>query len=396
VFSPLPIKVFVDAHLFDQEFQGSRTFLKEIYTRLAARSDVQLFLAAFDPDNLRREFNNDNRILYLQYSSRSRWKRLLFDIPMMIRRNKIDVAHFQYIIPPLRKYCSYLVTIHDVIFEEHPADYNYPYRITRRKLYRTAAQNADILTTVSSFSKRSIEKYLDIPEGKTDIIPNAVGDRFFVPFDKKTAREKILKKYGIDKYILYVSRFEPRKNQVQLLEAYLSLELYKEGIQLVLVGHPTLPIPAFQQLLDRLSSSQRPFIRILHEVNDEELLLFYQAAQLFVYPSKAEGFGIPPLEAAALKIPVICSNDTAMSEYTFFDKNLIDIQNSENLKLRIRDILENPIPADELEKIAEKVKELYSWDRSAERLYNLIKSVKPFSFLNKQNHHDQLRMAGEQ
>jgi len=396
VLSPAPIKIFVDAHLFDQEFQGSRTFLKEIYTRLAARSDIQLFLASFDPDNLRREFNNDNRIFYLQYSSRSRWKRLLFDIPTMIRRNKIDLAHFQYIIPPFRKYCSYLVTIHDVIFEDQPADFNYLYRVTKRKLYRTAAQNADILTTVSPFSKRSIEKHLAIPEGKTDIIPNAVSDRFFVPFDKKAAREKILKKYGVDKFILYVSRFEPRKNQVQLLEAYLSLELYKEGIQLVLAGHPTLPIPAFQQMLDLLPSSQRQFIQVLHEVNDEELLLLYQAAHLFVYPSKAEGFGIPPLEAAALKIPVICSNDTAMSEYTFFGKNLINIKNSENLKLRIRYLLNNPVPAAELEKAAEKVKELYSWDRSAARLYNLIKTIKPFSSPTKLNHHDQLRMAGEQ
>jgi glycosyltransferase involved in cell wall biosynthesis len=91
-----------------------------------------------------------------------------------------------------------------------------------------------------------------------------------------------------------------------------------------------------------------------------------------VYLSKAEGFGLPPLEAAALKVPVICSNTTAMSDYSFFENNHIDPEDTNALKERMSQIISSSPAEPKLEAISEKLKKEYSWEASAEKLYGLI------------------------
>ena len=90
-----------------------------------------------------------------------------------------------------------------------------------------------------------------------------------------------------------------------------------KGFILSLIGHKSIAVPELDDMIDKLPGNIKQFICIIHETSDEDLLAFYAAATLFIYPSKAEGFGIPPLEAAALKTPVICSNTSGMSDFSF-------------------------------------------------------------------------------
>jgi len=368
------ITVFADAHVFDTEFQGTRTFVKGIYSALARNENLKLFLAAYDVDNLQRNFPDGN-ISFIRYRTGSALFRLGYDIPWIIRRHKIQYAHFQYICPVIKN-CRFIVTTHDVIFNEYPQEFSKDYRIKKNLLYKMSAKKADILTTVSNYSRESIEKYLDIDRERVEVVPNGVNEIFFQRYDKKLAQQHVTAKYAIGKFILYVSRFEPRKNHLFLLKLYTDLKLYERGYYLVLLGSKTISIAEFDEFLVELPIYVRKFIFIRSDIDEADLLLFYQATEVFIYPSKAEGFGIPPLEAAALRIPVICSNSSALADFQFFGENHVDPLNYERVKHRLLGMLDHPPEEESLEKISAIIKSRYTWDASAKRLFDLIERDK--------------------
>jgi glycosyltransferase involved in cell wall biosynthesis len=152
----------------------------------------------------------------------------------------------------------------------------------------------------------------------------------------------------------------------------LELELYRQGYQLVLLGHESIPAREFDEILNGLPPGIRNFVFITNDIDDEDLLAIYQATTLFVYPSKAEGFGIPPLEAAALKIPVLCSNTSAMKDFAFFGDNHFDPYDYGQFKQKLKNILEHPPSTAFLRRVAEIIRQEYSWQQSAEKLFGLL------------------------
>jgi len=365
------LKLFIDAHVFDGPYQGSRTFIEGIYNYLAKKKDLELFIAAHDVGNLKKYFPSSENVHFIRYKTRSRFIRLLLEIPSLIRKNKIDWAHFQYI-APIMKNCKFIVSIHDMIFRDLPGEYSLSYRFSKTMLYKISALRADILTTVSAYSEVTIKKHLSIKEKIIHIIPNGISKIFFRNYDKAKAAEFIKQKYGCINYILYVSRIEPRKNHVFLLKAYIELELYKKGIMLVLLGHHAMDVPQFDRLLAKQTEEIRKNIFMKADVANEALLQFYRAAVVVVYPSKAEGFGIPPLEAAALKVPVICSNSSAMSEFEFFDENHVDPLNYNEFRERLKITTQSRVDDEKLSEISNIIREKYSWTHSSEKLYHVI------------------------
>lgn len=260
-------------------------------------------------------------------------------------------------------------------------------------LYGMAANKADVITTVSNYSSRSIEKFLGVPPGKTTIVPNAVDDRYFQSYDKEKALGFVGTRYGLKKYILYVSRFEPRKNHVGLLRAFVDLKLYSKGYSLVLVGHRSLAVKGFDELLNSLTAEIRRSILVIDDLADSDLLELYRAATLFVYPSRAEGFGIPPLEAAALQIPVICSNASAMQDFSELGITLINTSDQQELNEAISQMLIKPPSADTLQKIADNIRSSFTWERSAETFYQHLLKEKTLPFNSKYVTNDKLPVS---
>ena len=367
------IRLFLDAHLFDESGQGSRTFIKEIYSVLSKKEDVYLYMGAYDTDNLKEYFPYAKNISFVKYRSTSGFMRLMYDIPSIIRKYQIHYAHFQYIVP-LFKNCRFIVTTHDLLFKEYPQEFPLLYRLVKSFLFKRGAKKANILTTVSEYSKRSIQKYFGIKAEHIHVIPNGVSNLFFADYDKDKAENYIKNKFGAKKIILLVSRLEPRKNHVLLLQAFLELKLFDRGYCLVLLGHESIKTAEFDIAMNQLPENSKPFIFMFNDINDTDLLEFYRAAEVFVYPSKAEGFGIPPLEAAAVKIPVLCSNTSAMSDFTFFNGYMFDPANYTVFKKKLYDMVSDLPNKTVLEKCATIIHQKYSWERSAETLYQLIRT----------------------
>jgi len=367
----LPVNLFVDAHTFDSEFQGSRTFIKEIYNRFPTDDNFKLFFAANNLENLRNEIKERSNVFYIQYKSRSSVKRLSVELPLLLRKLKIDYAHFQYITPPI-KVCKYIVTTHDVIFEDYPEEFSRFYRLEKHIPYKIAAKQADILTTVSKFSKQSIHRFLNIDLQKIHVIPNAVGDKYFLSYNKDEMKQYIFKKYNIANFVLVVSRIEPRKNHAVVLKAFKDLDLFKRGYHLVFIGTQSISDESIRNEMKTLTAKELAQYHHLENIDEEDLIRFYNAATLCIYPSKAEGFGIPPLESAALKIPTLCSNVSAMSDFSFFEDAHFNPKDQTLLENKILNVLNNKVPEESLAKISDAIKKKYSWCNSANLFFNLI------------------------
>ena len=371
------IKIFVDAHVFDKEFQGAQTFIRELYTRLLAdHPDLDIYFGANNTANISTIFPDLPKANILPYKKRNiGLLRLAFDIPALIKKHQFDFAHFQYIAPKNSPGCKYVVTMHDVLFNDFKQDFSYIYRISRNLLFGNSIKRAHIKTTVSAYSQQRICNYYNIPETDLHVIQNGVSYTLTnFHRSKKEAIEIVAQKFGIRNFILYTSRVEPRKNQLLLFNKYLKLELYKRGIALVFIGKDSIKIPALTQLIKGLSDDQKKLFYWIKQVDQPDLAAFYRACRLFVYPSKAEGFGIPPLEAAVCKAPVLCSSATAMQNFHFFEPYMFDPANEKDLERKLSLMIHSP-PSDSFTaKVAKHVQQQYNWEKSSNMFYNLIQS----------------------
>jgi len=357
------MKILIDAHVFDGKFQGSRTYLKGLYSEMIhLKKEWDFYFVAKNIETLKREFGEHHNVHFLPLKSTNKFSRLLIEFPKLIRKHQIDYSHFQYI-TPLLKVGKYVVTTHDILFEEERFKQFFPkkYRLINGLLFKRSAKQADILVTVSEYSKKKISELYKINLTTIVVTPNAVS--ISNPTFKKN--NYIQENYGCKKYLLYVSRIEPRKNHISILRAYKNLKLQDKGYQLVFIGSKDLPYLEYDQFIAENKELLSENLVTFSNIEFEELKHFYKESQLVVYPSFAEGFGIPPLEGAMFTKKVICSKATAMSEFNFFTY-FIDPNNQKEIEETIKKALKDT-NTEKLEEIRQTIEKKYTWRKSAEK-----------------------------
>lgn len=372
VIGRIIMKILVDAHCFDYKTtEGINTYLKGLYGELVKiATDIDFYFVAQSTDKVKKIFGTGDNIYYISLTSKNKIYRLLFEIPGIIKKYKIDAAHYQYT-SPLIKNCRNIVTLHDILFEDYPKMFPLSYRLIKGFLFKLSAKRADLLLTVSNYSSRQISKHYGIPLDKIVVTPNAVSEDFY--FINRDEAITFVKEHGFEKYILYVSRIEPRKNQMALLQAYNELQLWKNNYHLVFIGRKTLPTPDLDACYEKLPEKIKSFIHFYNQVPYSDLKLWYRAASLFVYPALAEGFGIPPIEAGAAGVPCVCSNRTAMGDFVFFGHNLVDPMDKENFKRKIMENLNRD--TDDLSVIQKQIISIYNWKSIANNFYSELKKT---------------------
>jgi glycosyltransferase involved in cell wall biosynthesis len=358
------MNILIDAHVFDEPHHGTRTYLKGLYSEMIQlMPEMGFFFAADDVDNLRAEFGTHANVFFLKFNQK-KYLRLLYEIPRMVKQHRIDYVHFQYISTPVKN-CKHIVTTHDILFKDFADLFPLKYRAVKNFLFKASARRADILLTVSEYSRDRIAYHYKIPHARIGLTPNGVSKYFA---GAATGANTIGEKYGLGKFILYTSRMEPRKNHLLLLRAYRELKLWTEGYHLVFIGMRSLSYPDFDAYLENFPPDGKSYVHHISNVDNEELRAFYKATDLFVYPSLAEGFGIPPLEAVFSGADTLCSNQTAMREFTFLGDDLFDPRNLDMLKAKMVAKLTAPSSPEKKAALQEQIAAHYSWTTAAKNL----------------------------
>ena len=210
-----------------------------------------------------------------------------------------------------------LVTIHDVFHLAHLSTLSLPQRGYATLAFRAAARFSEHIITVSEFSKTEIQRYLKVPDDRVSVIPNGVDHALFHPQTDEDQQRRVRKKYGLPpRWLLYVGNVKPHKNLITLIKAFAMLPESLSDRHLVIVGQREGFITGDTEL-GRTLQNDPPLARRVHFtgfVEQADLPELYRLAELFVFPSKYEGFGLPPLEALACGCPVVVSDRASLPE----------------------------------------------------------------------------------
>ena len=230
-----------------------------------------------------------------------------------LRQVEADVVHFTNGMLPLMSPVPTVVTIHDMSLRLYPR-YHPPRRvILNRPLVDLAARRADAIITPSESAKRDIVRFYDLDPDRVHVVYEAAAPSFR-RVDDAAALERVRRHYGLgERIILYVGTIEPRKNLPTLIDAFAARRRSGElSHQLVCVGPYGWLSRGIEEQITRTQAGDA--IKFTGYVPFEDLPALYSLAEMFVYPSMYEGFGLPVVEAMACGVPVITGRTAALSE----------------------------------------------------------------------------------
>lgn len=257
-----------------------------------------------------------------------------------------------------------IITLHDLIPYVLPETVDRPHLDYTIKNTPYIIEDASQIITVSHYSKTDIQKYFGVSDDKITVT-HLAADSIFRPLDRNNAKRVIFNKYGVDKsYLLYLGGFSRRKNIDRLIRAFKKVITEKEEvINLLILGEHSRSFETLWRLTEELELCD--YVKFLNFVPTADLPYFYNGAEIFIYPSLYEGFGLPPLEAMQCGIPVITSNVSSIPEIVGDACLLINPYSVENISDSIIMLLSD---MDKWQKYSlmgiEKAKE-YSWQETA-------------------------------
>ena len=304
----------------------------------------------------------------------SRCNKLLFNqkkLPFEINKEKADVYFFPAFPAPFFFFNKKAISaIHDVGCWDCPHENKKYMTLYFKIMYRKAVFGHKRVITVSEFSKNRISKILRKNPDEITVIYNGLSDCFANFNYDKSQDIKARESYSLpEKYILCLSTLEPRKNMRLLVEAFSELTKEKKiDTNLVLAGRKGW---LMDDLLSNLDEEIVKKIYFTGFIDDNLLPYVYRNAQVFVFPSVYEGFGIPPIEAMAMGVPVVSSDAASLPEvlgdtaFYFRNRDLEDLKKKIYYTLNLDDITKNKNYR--LELISK-----YSWKKEADRLLKLL------------------------
>ena len=248
--------------------------------------------------------------------------KLLFDylyVPFWCKKHNIDVLFSPKNVIPFLVNSKKVVTIHDLAYFMPEFNAYLPHdAIYMKCMIKNSCKRANVIIAVSENTKKDIVRILGVNEGKIKVIHSGVSNDFNIIKSKEILNE-VKTKYQLNKkFILFTGGITPRKNVVRLIEAFNHIS-DKVPHELVLTGARGWNNKKENELIE-----QNDKIKKLGFVSDEDMPILYNLADLFVYPSLYEGFGLPLLEAMACGCPVISSNSSSIPEVVGNAAKMVD------------------------------------------------------------------------
>ena len=323
----------LDLSCIDSSASGAKQRILSIYRSMIAKHhNVDFTLIYTDFPDIKKKFKFNN-VIFKQnpFNQTNLFTKILsvFFVYFYLTysKKKYDVIE-HFTLPFFRiKNCINVVTIHD--FRKIYFSKFFLTNLFFKIIYRIFLNSVDKIIVVSFSAKKELEKYFKY---KNIFVSYNVISNLFSKKIKKTQLLKIKKKYNLPrKFIITVGHLEKRKNFVSLIRAIRILNDNKNNINLIIIGQKSNETKQINYEISNLKLDSN--IKIFSNLTNYEVLCFYQLADIFVYPSLYEGFGIPMLESMATKLPIVLSNTKVFREitnnkYHYFDpKDPLSIAN---------------------------------------------------------------------
>ena len=301
-----------------------------------------------------------------------------FRMYMLLRERRVDLLHVPHSTLPLRVPCRYVVTVHDLADHLFPTENGFR-RTIGTYLTRRALARASRIIAVSRATRLDLTGFFGIPQAKIEVVHNAIDERFRrrCTFEEK---KLVLERYGVNyPFALYAGNVKRQKNLARMIEAFAVLKgklrqhpVYAD-LKLIVIGDELSKHADLRRTV--VKTRIQNDVRFLGFVPVEVLRVFYSAAEVFVFPSLYEGFGLPPLEAMAQGTPAVVSNVSSLPEVVGNAAMLVNPDNIFDIARGIERVLLDPEARRLLhERGLEQVRR-FSWDWSVERVLEIYQQA---------------------
>jgi glycosyltransferase involved in cell wall biosynthesis len=298
----------------------------------------------------------------------------LWAMSRAVLRQKTDVFFFPavYSYFPIFNRTKIIVTVHDMIADNNP---ELVFPDAKSKFFWKLKQNvavrqADLILTVSDYSKQQISDHFNLPNRRLRVI-NEAARPVFTLLPQTEAMSRALARYGLkarERFLLYVGGISPHKNLNTLIDAFHKIRAGELNIKLVLVGdYKDDPFfsayPSLKRQVEELNLEEK--VIFTGFVPDEDLAFLYNAATLLVFPSLEEGFGLPAIEAMSCGTPVAASDCSSLPEVLGAAGRFFDPRDAENMAQVIGAILSDPHAQNSMREIGLYRSEQFQWKKAA-------------------------------
>ena len=334
------LRIGLDAKRIVRNGTGLGSYGRTLVNDLAARQelDLRLYVPDLGRDDLRGQvperqnlhyclpnYSLTSHLLPLTSLRKSQWRSR--SIVSQLQDDRVDVFHGLSGELPVgirRAGIKTVVTIHDLIFLRHPEYYNWIDTKIYAWKFRQTLREADRIVAISECTKRDIMELGGVDDSKIDLIYQSCAPRFSAEADPQKA-EEVRQRYQLPaRYVLSVGSIEERKNTLLALKA---LHWLPGEVHLVLVGRSTGYLRRLVAYANKTNLASR--LHLLHGVPDDDLPAIYARADVFVYPSRYEGFGIPIIEAIRMGLPVVGCTGSCLEEAGGPDNLYVDADDAE-------------------------------------------------------------------
>jgi glycosyltransferase involved in cell wall biosynthesis len=364
------MRILIDAHMIGEQESGNERYLLNLIASLTELAPPAEFIVAASHPELVQKILLDRTRWRVEPVSAPAWRRLGFELPALVRRERVDLLHVTYA-APLWPGCRVLTTVHDVSYRSHPAWFSIRDRcVLRAGVGLTLAAGAGVIT-ISEHSRMEISRYYGVPQNRIQVTRLAGDPCFRQPSNGGPTVD--LNRLGIrSPYILAVGNLQPRKNLGGLIRAVAELKRKKAGpFQLVIAGK------AKWRESDLFSEVRRQGLEtevcFLGYVTDETLTALYRQAAVFVYPSLYEGFGLPLLEAMSCGAPVVTTRCTSIPEVVGEAALMVEATDTSAMADAIGRVLEDESFQASLREKGLKQAAQFSWARTARETWDVYR-----------------------